>query len=85
MPSDRGNRSGLAQDRALAPGLNRKVQDHLPGRKRVLARSAMGRPNSVLVRPGGNRRAKGAQEVARVKPTMKAFEVAPQALVAVMM
>src|SRR5215469_12247998 len=40
---DREHQSGLAQYRVLAPGLDFKVQDHVPGRPRILAPSWMGR------------------------------------------
>ena len=63
MRRNRGHRGGLAKDRALAPGLNCKVQDHVQGRQRILARSCVGRPNGVLFRSAGNRRAKSQQEV----------------------
>src|SRR5262249_27552576 len=59
---DRGHRSGLAQDRVLAPGFNRSVQDHVPGRQRILAQSPLGWQNRIRFRSAGNRRAKGQHE-----------------------
>jgi hypothetical protein len=36
-------------------GLDRKVQDHVPGRQRISARRSMERQNRVGSRPGRNR------------------------------
>src|SRR5262249_39650434 len=59
VPGNRGYRGGLTRDRVLALSLDHKVQDHVPGRKRILARSSLGRQKCVPFRSTGNRRAAG--------------------------
>src|SRR6516162_1460034 len=54
--------SDLTQNRALAPGLNQLVQNHVPGWKRLLAQSSMGQQKRILVSFRRNRRAESPQE-----------------------
>ena len=63
MLGNRRYRGGLAQDRALAPSLNCKVQDHVPRRQRFLASRSTGRQNGVFTCSAANRRARSLQEV----------------------
>jgi hypothetical protein len=44
----------LRKNRALVPRLNYLVQDHVPGRQRILAPSSLGRQNRILFRSGRN-------------------------------
>jgi hypothetical protein len=39
-PVSKGHRSGLTQDRI--PGIDQLIQDHVPGRQRILARGSVG-------------------------------------------
>jgi len=61
VPGNRGYRGGLTRDRVLPLSLDHKVQDHVPGRKRILA-SSLGRQKCVPFRSTGNRRAAGLQK-----------------------
>ena len=55
-------RIGLAQDRVLAPGLDHKVQDHVPGPQRILASGSVGWQSSCSFSFRRDRRAKSPQE-----------------------
>ena len=44
----------LTENRTLVSGLNQRVQDHVPGRQRILAGGSLGWQNRILFRSGRN-------------------------------